>query len=291
MSSLLMGIIGASKQQWPFATTLGNVTITGGTTNLANGGTFNYDTLTIAASGILNILTGSAFTVITAKTLIISGQITGITGEHTGGTFTKTVTETGLSASYTITQSAGGASSGGTSGGNGGGGAGNFYNFVVPTNTPLLQYLTAGTASSGGHGGNDGAGSEDGATTYSGAGNNGWTADIGEGDATHTGGGGGFRGRHGQGIILYANSMSGNGTISVIGAAGGAGGIPGPIISYYSAEAPGQPGGGGAGGSGGKIYIRYKASTFSGTTTYSGGSGGGTGAAAGSTGSIDSAAF
>lgn len=78
--------------------------------------------------------------------------------------------------------------------------------------------------------------------------------------ATLYGGGGGFRGAHGQAIYIKAQQIQGSGTIDVSGQKGGDGGAGNEYLSGGDLFANGA-GGGAAGGNGGKVWLRAKSGT------------------------------
>lgn len=91
------------------------------------------------------------------------------------------------------------------------------------------------------------------------------------------GGGGGFRGRHGQALFISTHSsISGSGEIDVRGeggSAGGQGGVGTPGLSPWGGVG-GSGGGGGAGGCGGAVVLRYKVGLTGVRVLRTGGSGG-----------------
>lgn len=91
------------------------------------------------------------------------------------------------------------------------------------------------------------------------------------------GGGGGFRGRHGQALFISTHSsISGSGEIDVRGepgSGGGAGGVGTPGLNPWRGVG-GSGGGGGAGGAGGSVVLRHKAGLTGVRVLRTGGSGG-----------------
>lgn len=279
---------------WPFGKdTL--VVKNGQTVTLPAGSVSDFSLLQVDAGGTLVIGSGIGWTFIGVRgQAIVNGKIVGHGGEHAGGTFATNTpddngTLVGPAIAATLLQSAGGrgASSGwpcaagkyyrgGTEAfGNGGGGAGDTMGDGSASRCPFCDNVYQGfngfpaLVDAAGRGGadwnsvantNGGAG----ATTYGGAGANGITVGA---YAGRSGGGGGFRGRHGS--LLYwkmVGSIGGAGSINLSGETGGSGGSGGlsNTISNQNACAPtrfetgGGSGGGGGGGSGGTLLMRYR---------------------------------
>lgn len=204
----------------------------GGTVKLADGG------------GILEIeVLGNC---------VINGQILAKQGTHTGGTWTK-VSSLGETLNYTVVQAAGGqggageafgASLGGVGGtaafGNGGGGGRSAKFIALAGNGAIDVYAGAGA----------------GAAVHA--------DEVGEDGPDSTapvyGGGGGFRGAHGQAVYIKARQIQGSGLIDASGQNGGQGGDGGEYLADGELYANGA-GGGGAGGAGGNVWLRVKKGT------------------------------
>lgn len=272
----------ALEPTWPKGVD-GDLVITSGQTiQLSPGSVKDYKSIRIDAGGVLEINSGSAWTVIGVKeNLIINGEIRAKKGEHTGGSFSITVPDRMGSAagevlSCSIPQSSGGNGGnsrknsyggGGQNSGLGGGGAGDDGGGGGAS----VSVAGAGGPTSGGAG----------ASTYNQSGNS---------ASSRGGGGGGYRGRHGQALyIKVKGNISGTGRIDVSGENGRNGGNGAGYPENYTyqcnphtvcyASDPklgctdsrteydtctgthqwgGGGGGGGAGGSGGKLSLRVR---------------------------------
>lgn len=285
-----------------------NLTINaGGTLNITSGASWTY----IGVAGNLTL---------NGQILAQNGNwfgSSGSTNNITGNAPDLTGALAGEALSFTITQQQGGGSWNGGGGygaedsGNGGGGQGGgyfCYNNTGGNNGATFNGSWIGgspgsaNSSQGGHGGVSLPGNT---TGGAGATSVGGTGGAGSQSANFTpscvqqvpslgtqiwngsGGGGGFRGQHGQGVYLKVlGTATGTGTINASGTAGGTGGAGGPGYWYAQAGSgcssdfatiglAGAAGGGGAGGNGGKIVIRYNGTFPAGITkNVSGGTGG-----------------
>lgn len=282
----------------------GDLVINNGQTVSINAGDEkHYNSITINSGGVLQVnasaspqpaLIGCKFA------LVNNGVIRAILGQHAGGSFNKTFFS--VNYSYSISQQAGGT--GGTGFGGSGakvGGAQNSGNGGQGGGfTTTIGYGENGTpATSSASGGEAGQPTNNGGPipVYSGNGTQYVFPDSSLG-TVYGRCAGGSRGRHGASVILYANEISGSGSVQTYGSAGGSGASEGAFNGGNGG------GGGGAGGSGGKIWIRYKKSYSALSYSYGGGSGGAGGienttnatvtnggnGATGATGSIDVAA-
>ena len=292
---------------WPYGL-LGDLTVGAGiTTELPGGEIYDYDNVTVAATGILRF-TGdtTAWTRLGVKTNItVAGTI-----ECKGSTavgVNAIITPDNISVTNTITQKNGGAAGiggwpfslgvGGAAGaqsagkGGGGGGGGSYT---------AAHYASTGGAGGSGTIGSDGTGTgagtggalgattvgSNGAVALGGNGGKGDSGGGGGGDALGVkvggggGGGGGNKGTHGKNLyIRCGGTFDGtDGTITVEGSNGVAGGNGGNGDAALGGAAGGG-GGGGAGGSAGKLVIRLANAPWSGgdvapTMTVTGGGAG-----------------
>ena len=263
---------------WPYGV-LGNLTVSAGTTTELPGGVvYDWDNLTVEATGTLRFTGNSVdFTQIGAATNItIAGTIECKESSAVG--VGATVTPDNTSVTQTITQKNGGA------GGNGGGAV-----------TKLGPSASGGIAQaqSGGNGGGGGGGAAA-SVGYARVGGNAGSAGIGH----DTGGGTAAGGAAGASVSTSPATAGVNGsigsvnTVAAYGGAGGAtryyvtarlGGGGGGARSYVGANYGNGAGGGGGGGAslgyhGKNLYIRCKG-TFDGTggTIDCGGGAGGAG--------------
>ncbi len=209
----------------------------------------DYSGIIIDSGGVLEIETGSKWVIIGVNGNVqIDGKIVARNGNHTGGTSTVNLPDNKGgpgTVSHAVVQQQGGAGgliskvvygAGKAAFGNGGGGA------------SYSGHGSAATATQGGRGGNSGAtkGGLGGASCGA-AGKPGIKGLTNAGP----GGGGGFRGCHGQAVLLQVRgNVSGTGEIDLSGGAGGAGGAGG------DGNWGGGGGGGGAGGAGGRLIIK-----------------------------------
>lgn len=238
---------------WPFGTA-GVLNVTLGTVKLKPGVIHDYAEINVGKYGTLEIEAGSGWAIIGVNGKVkIDGKLVASKGTHTGGTLMLIMPDKqgkpgATKVPHTWVQHKGGIGGisqysgnyGKPASGNGGGGT---------------AYQASGGQATATHGGNGGSSSGKpgdpgaGATKYGEAGQAGCKCGSG---GTGTGGGGGFRGYHGQGLLLQVRGdVSGTGTIDVSGGAGGAGGAGGP------GSWGGGGGGGGAGGSAGLAIIMH----------------------------------
>ena len=282
---------------WPYGV-LGDLTIGAAeTVELAAGEVYDYDNITIAATGKLKFVGSTTdWTILAVATnLTVAGTIE--CKDSTAVGVSSTTAPDNIALTGTITQKNGGAGgkgganlggvggaqtsgSGGGGGGGGGTGASGGAAGVGGANgsdgeTYNLPNGTGGVAGQGTAGGGNGVsgttvkggnGAAGGNISGSGGGGGGGGAyqSIGYYKAAGGGGGGGAaKGYHGKNLyIRCGGTFDGtSGTIDVSGGAGGAGGNAGN--GYNESDPPGNGagggggGGGGAGGSAGKIYIRH----------------------------------
>ncbi len=289
-------------RKWPFGSD-GPLVVTANMT-IPAGSTKDYSLLDVKAGATLTIDAGTAstapWTVIGVRgALTVNGNIKVLGGIGPGGSPStgNAPADDGVSfgepLSWTLTQMAGG--SGGSAGwncqgtahfrlggaqafGNGGGGGGD--TMVENTGSgPCPQNCSnvAGTLGYDGFSAMEKAGGQGGADWSSAANTNGGAGATTVGSngqdginlagpyAGRSGGGGGFRGRHGGLLYLKViGSMGGTGKIDASGGNGGNGGKGGAANTITSGscggfryDSGGGPGGGGAGGSGGKVVVRY----------------------------------
>jgi len=300
------------------------VILNGQTVDVVEGSVKQYNSITINTGGTLRI-TGStgAWTEIGCKgNAVINGTIiarAGYDGQvtHGGGTFSKTSAFNLGTLSYSITQANGGnggsAANAGTflggaggisfydasrtlSGSGGGGGATNGLGQMVQGENGG-GYLWDGqlyTPTSGSGGLGNGSTND---RTNGGFGA--WGGGRGPKDGQDSnryfsgGGGSGYKGHHGKGVVLYVEgNLSGTGSLIVSGRNGFNGGASVAFADQDKELFAGisAGGGAGAGGSGGRLVVRYKTGTVP-SYSVTGGSGGvgGSGANAGNNGSAGSA--
>lgn len=261
---------------------------------LQPGTSHDFSEIVIEADGVLEIEAGPEGYVVIGVDgdVVIDGEIVARGGEHAGGVIEVlrpdvTGAPTVVGPSYEIVQSSGGDGGdfaanntmwGGSSvSGNGGGGCGYPYEDGGDASTAAGGTGALGLGPDGYL--NGGAGAilycfdGDDATHYT-SGNS--------GDSWGPGGGGGFRGRHGQ-IVFFQirGSIAGSGVIDVQGEPGGNGGRGGNSDSAGGVQNGGSGGGGGAGGSGGKVFIAASGTVglSVGSLDATGGAGGAGGAA------------
>lgn len=264
-------IIEEAAGSWPYGI-LGDLIVGAGvTTDLAAGQVYDYDNITIAATGKLRF-TGNTtdFTILGAKTnFTLDGTI-----ECKGSTavgVASTTTPDGIAITSTITQKNGGA------GGKGGDAENTYPGGVTSTGA-------SGASQSAGVGGRGGGGGAVARSTFAnGSGVTGGYAYSSSSTWARGGnaGYGGNKGTHGKNIYIHVTGdITGSGSIDVSGS-NGSNGVNGGNGTYlasstYASGAGGAGGsGGGAGGSAGKIVIRYHG-TYATPLTYvvTGGSGG-----------------
>lgn len=236
----------------------GNLIVNSGITTLTSGQIYHYNEVYVAAGATLRLSAGANITQISANRITIDGTLDARYGEHRGATYFATSPFEGRSYSHTSNQNRGGRVWAQRSGsnintswqGNGAYGNGSACRFDLNAsngNNGNFVILNPSTTRGGGDGG----------YVYSGNGTN--TSRSG----TLIQGGGGARGRHGQGLVLNSKRILGSGQILANGSNGGAGTTGSFTISYSSdyciplSLSGWLPGGSGAGGNGGKVWFEY----------------------------------
>lgn len=269
----------AAVVAWPLGSDGDLTVLTGNTTTLTAGNTYDYNNITVQIGGVLRFSGGDGTTptILGFKGIFdLSGTIQSKGNTSTaGGTFTNTAPD-GFSMSYAITNEPGGdggadggfnaAGLGNTTGGGGGGGPGGTDGDFVGN---------GGAGGTGNGGGTSGAGG----STFGGSGSNGGAAVSSvTSNLRGGGGGGGARGINGGGLYIKggaSSTTSGTGTIDVSGSGGGSGGNGGSATNNKATAIHNAFGGGGgasgAGGCGGKVSARFKSSAPAWTYTISGG--------------------
>jgi len=310
--------VASSCRPWPFGSDGPLVIGPGQTVTLPQGSVADFSSLTIQNGGTLQVAPGSGWTYIGVSGDLVNDGTIVARDPGVGGTYASTAPDNtgalsgkGEALTYTIAQSAGGAgggggqstwpgscggggggcgngpSGGGQADGNGGGGGGGSGCWNGPVGYNGSGGATA-VLSSGGNGGET-----NGSCLYPGGA--GATAQMPNGsngnDAAQnpgSGGGGGFRGYHGQGLYIKVwGSLSGFGVIDASGGPGGTGGSGAAGGAWGNQTyGGGGGGGGGAGGSGGKVVIRYGVSA-SGSAAKVGGGAGGSGGIGGNSGATN----
>lgn len=297
----------------------GLVIISGQTVDIAEGSVKQYSSINIATGGTLRITgnTGAWTEIGCSGSCVINGAIiarAGYDGQttHNGGTFTKT-SSFGLGLlSYTIAQSLGGsggngsnfganygrggAGTSGIGGGGGGassldiggnGGSGGSAGVVAVGFGGAGGGLGNGSTNSTSGGGSNVSGGGAGASGGGGGGSNSFSSPI----YNPGGAGGGYKGHHGKGLVLYIEgALSGTGAISLSGRSGFIGASSSFNAAVHTPSTSGGSGGGGAGGSGGKLIVKYASIGTSPVVNVAGGTGGagGSGASSGLAGSAGS---